>query len=789
MKISSQRGQITVFLCFILVAILIFSGVLVDGSRVAAARAQTRRAVSASAESALSLFDSKLKDDYGIFCLNRNDQNELQEIISEYLKKNLMIDENPGQKGFDPYNFRIESLNVSPLYNLTENDVVKNQILQYMKYRAPKAIIEGILDRLAIVKDGSNMAEAYKRKSKIDKLASKVAKLQEKLKKLVNGKNGDGKNIKTFVDGFNLNGVWNSLTEKYASLADQYKSLVQAKSEIDQSIQSASFQLDNDSDGSQLAELMKQSGQISAQISAVYEDIKNTYTELKIDQTDSFIAPNNSSIDCIQEILKLKDDLTAQINDLKDYLGKTFGSSNGTESGGFGELLGKDLKDIEDALFPEGEDIKLIDGLKANCGVLKNAVSKLDLISADSVGSGSVNGSYIRQVLDGIVSDYKGITYDYKNAGPGNNQEDTREQQAEAAKKRLNEPKNEDKELGENEAQLPSHKKIASRVFSDQEDGETGSEGIGDNSGPSDETPEAETKYEGDIGNLGDEVGFDEDSGFSEDALGFLGSFGDLLGKGISQLMDNLYINEYIMGTFKNAVPYILRDGQQEKDLNLRGLAKTENKSYFDYETEYILNGAKSQNTNKTIVEGEILLIRFAMDTLHVYMDPQKKQLALGIAAAVAGWWTGGLGIPIVSNLIMCGWGMGEAIIDLNHLMKGELVPFYKLKGDWELNLGLVKASSPKTENKLKFSYYDYLRLFLLFTSTENKINRIEDLIQLNRQLETPGFMMGNCNTMLRVDAVISMKYNLLTGLFSPKSSKTSDGRHKFRVVLYDGYK
>ena len=342
------------------------------------------------------------------------------------------------------------------------------------------------------------------------------------------------------------------------------------------------------------------------------------------------------------------------------------------------------------------------------------------------------------------------------------------------------------KSMGIDINQLPSHKKVQSSDFL-KEDGKVNS----DSTGTSENTDSKEASYSGNIENIGEDVDFedeDSDEGFSYNAFDFIGTLGDILGDGFSKLRDNLYINEYIMGTFKNVVPALKENGKEEKDLNLRGLDKSKLKTFYNYETEYILQGYESQEKNRLITKGEILLLRFAMDTLHVYMDPEKRRLAEGIAAAVSGWWTGGLGIPIISNLIMCAWGMGEALIDIEQLLKGEAVPFYKQKGDWELSIGLGKSTGQKTDKKLKFTYYDYLRLFLLFKSTEDKINRTEDLIELNCRGEKSGFKMANQNTMLRVEATVSMKYLFVSRLFTPGGSNTSDGRRKFNFVLYEGY-
>ena len=175
-------------------------------------------------------------------------------------------------------------------------------------------------------------------------------------------------------------------------------------------------------------------------------------------------------------------------------------------------------------------------------------------------------------------------------------------------------------------------------------------------------------------------------------------------------------------------------------------------------------------------------------NTLHVYSDTKKRNAAVSAAAAVAGWWTGGAGIPVVSNLIMFAWGMGESIIDLKLLDSGEAVPLYKSSGDWRLDIGIPGADGPKTDTGLCFSYHDYLRLLLMVMDENDKLGRMEDLIEVNAGMKKPGFKAGSCNTFIRVEAEISMKNLFVTLPFMPDSIRTEDGRRKIKVLVYEGY-
>jgi uncharacterized protein YdeI (YjbR/CyaY-like superfamily) len=143
---------------------------------------------------------------------------------------------------------------------------------------------------------------------------------------------------------------------------------------------------------------------------------------------------------------------------------------------------------------------------------------------------------------------------------------------------------------------------------------------------------------------------------------------------------------------------------------------------------------------------------------------------------------------------------MSEAVIDVKELMEGHSVPFYKLKGEWKLQIGIEsgienKANEVntintinKTNEALCFNYYDYLRLFLLFVDEDKKLSRIQDLIQLDMQQTEHNFAVVKSYAGLSIEAEISMNYLFINSAMMPIKMKTPDGRHSFKVVIYEGY-
>jgi hypothetical protein len=293
---------------------------------------------------------------------------------------------------------------------------------------------------------------------------------------------------------------------------------------------------------------------------------------------------------------------------------------------------------------------------------------------------------------------------------------------------------------------LPSKKKVQDEFFDREE---------WDNRDISD----IEIEYEGELCNLGREIEFlKESAGFSKKAFNFISKAGEYFSFKLVDLRDHILINEYALAMFNNSVD------------------KLKKESLFKGEVEYILHGDPLEGINILKTKGQILLIRFAFNTFNIAMDPGKKQEAYALASAIAGWWTGGMGIPIVANLVMCAWGMGEALEDLKGLVNGKAIPLYKTKN--------VKIS----DEIPKLTYRDYLKIFLLLKSKESIVGRIQDLVEINIKRMRPNFKMGETYTAIRIEAKISIRYLFLSKAFIPTKIKNNDGRYVFHVVSYEEY-
>lgn len=217
-------------------------------------------------------------------------------------------------------------------------------------------------------------------------------------------------------------------------------------------------------------------------------------------------------------------------------------------------------------------------------------------------------------------------------------------------------------------------------------------------------------------------------------------------------LYESVSLNEYIISTFTAAsIPSV-------NDFNF--FDKYNRAHYMNRgEVEYILFGNRNESVNIVKTSGVIFGVRTIMNGLHVYTDKEKLLLSEAIGVAVAGWT--GLGAPIASNVVRIGWSVGESLLDMGEIFKGESVPFYKIYPDqWKLDLGIAIPKSDKVPNieLINFSYHDYLRFMLLTINEKVKVERIMDIISLNLSIADYNPLLESYLTTLEIDSEVTIR-------------------------------
>lgn len=828
---KNKKGQISIFLSIIFIAILIIIGFLIDGARIKTGEAQVRRAVENAGKSVLAEYTSRLKNDYGLFAINSIEKDSINEKVKEYIEMNLLINSGKpinmdigsntntntntdieGKTNFiNLYDFRIERISVEPIKNLTKNDTVKKQILEYMKYRVPVDITEKILKQVGLLKDLGEASEIYDKKMDINKKAEGLEKAQINLKEVISGginsvcSNPSLTEVlleeKVFIEKFNMNGIRDTFVFRYIELIEDYEDLISNiirtkkhinqleeelekqrklyKSKIEQDMIKDSLKENETSDGvesipnviesllTQIESSELEYHNIIGDVSKIKQTIDNVYNIIKKDYTECFIEINVKGANCANELRNISQEINFYIKQLEELISSKKDIVDGNIIGEeFTSVIIEELNSLKEVVPDEGALEEMVKIFENNTIALKDAVNSLEQVQnmLDLCFANKINISLNREEILGMLTkinfNYRIAVFDYTLECKDSLIEDPRKTIENAAKtvmKIFGDRGVDLKDEGICMENLPSKNKIQDYYCEE-------------NNYNSLDTLIQEVEYEGNLDNLDAEIEFSERSiTFSKKAFSFFSSIGRFLSEKLTALRDDIYINEYILMEFKDFV--------KEKNTTTTQQSKMlERESYFNAEIEYVLHGHSWETMNILKTKGQILLVRFVLNTINNYINQEKNQEAYALATAIVGWFTAGVGIPIVANLILCAWGMGEAIDDLNELVNGKSIPFYRNKeGDVLGDL-------------LDFTYQDYLRLLLLIMNTEKVLGRVEDLIEINIGKENPEFKMGTRCAAIRMEVEISMKYIFFTQTLMPDWAKSRDGRHLFSIVVYEEY-
>ncbi|RKM55085.1 hypothetical protein D6855_16495 [Butyrivibrio sp. CB08] len=180
-------------------------------------------------------------------------------------------------------------------------------------------------------------------------------------------------------------------------------------------------------------------------------------------------------------------------------------------------------------------------------------------------------------------------------------------------------------------------------------------------------------------------------------------------------------------------------------------------KSLLKYQLEYLAFGFDSDWDNLDKMASELLFIREAANMLYLFGCESK----VAEAELVAGALTAVLFVPELKDpvkySILFAWTFAESISDLNILFSGGRVPLFKSDSTWRLSLmGMLNFRDHLSGGDLGEGLYykDYLRARLFMTSSDLKIRRMADIIEMDiRRTEGNGnFMIDHCLDVFRAE-------------------------------------
>lgn len=797
-----NEGAITVYICIIISILLVLTGVLVDGARARVAQTQVQSVTEAGANSLLANYNNILKEWFGLMALSENNPSVLEEELIYYLNKNLMTELGAEKKNLsdtswdyskkflnvenkyedvsflDMFDYRVEDVRVLPLYNLAENEVLRAQIVDYMKYRAPEILGEEFLEKINVFKSYKKQANLLSSKLEIDKNLDNISKELGELSKKIK-----------YVNSFNQEAFKEELLHvrhkiiikmgKQKEYLDAQKLTKEAAKKLSEHRKSDSYKSQKKALQEKLA-LAKDDSEkdsIREQIDDLDEPYKGKLDDAEEEEKDAknmykFVEKEaKNSIDEMFVYIKVFPDYNKEAKEKAEYIkGKCAEMKTQIEklkkemegdNSDFAEKMRQEIKRVENQASEESME-HLIKKFDNNEKIIKNLIEILedyklydmpeDISFLDDFNSErfAIKKDTIEYLVLDIETLYKNyiikyskVSYEEFPIDETTKSEEKVEDPRDASKdlmkgsdnpiKTIEAPEDHEdfkeisKELPSGGAKINSEE-ILEAFIGDNYDFVMDAIGI-------DDKEKNEDEKNADPNDIIDNMDFDKDSSDSlTGGLSLISTLIKALEDGLEVLRDEIFIDEYALGTFNNYLStkeLKVKEGNtiSQVDLRLRSRSDRKPYMYFENEVEYIIGGSVNEKLNVVNVMSKILLIRFTLNTLHIYLDPAKMKEVYTIAsyiAAATGPFIGAFTLPLVSILIVMSWSMAESIFDIKLLMQGESVPIFKTSNNWILSAeGGLKKLQEKITGTVVDGAKEYSKEFL-----NNKIDLAADNLE-----------------------------------------------------------
>lgn len=181
------RGAISVFLTLILIPTFIFSGVMIDGSRILSAKNLVSGAGDLSMNAALSNYNAELNKTYGLLAMADTPE-EVDAALQDFFEASLNasgVSEEDFAKSLIYLelvddSFQATGVDETQIY---QTKVIKQEILEYMKYRAPVTFVDrSVLSRLEELKEAKKEKEAARAQTDYESSLDDLQELFDKIK-------------------------------------------------------------------------------------------------------------------------------------------------------------------------------------------------------------------------------------------------------------------------------------------------------------------------------------------------------------------------------------------------------------------------------------------------------------------------------------------------------------------------------------------------------------------------------------------------------------------------------
>ncbi|WP_096270186.1 DUF5702 domain-containing protein [Paucisalibacillus globulus] len=608
--IINENGAVSIYLIIIALLLLLFNAVLIDYARIMIAERQTEEASKAALRSTMSSYNTSLQNK-GLFGFE-GDQGKAEAIFKEVFAKNLSTGEGDH---FDFLSLKpVEgeiSLDIHLERSLANQDILRYQILEEMKYKAPVEVGE------AIIKDFLSVAEQVEQASDYAKIAKELnekAKSREEMldevEKLLKESKEILENMRGKVEAESSSSTYPNVSVTY----DIFQYHNKYKEDL-REIETLEGQLNGDLDREQRKEIEEK-----------IEDLRNKTSQFRqnsLNLLNSLIGDTETIVPKLEEALELIIGAEGINEDMQYALDNHESGNDYDDAKNISENLGESTVDentegsLDDYIYPEEmftnlkEKVEQAQRKITNNGVESNALlNKLKLFK-----------TYVESDFDtdhinvlGAVEDVK----TYHNQGLGKIEEalailtDGRKEYKDNEEKITEEEEKADEGMEDNKNQLDD---IQNQI-------DTVSDGISDTQllvelgGKANEYGEA-------IEANNREFSMENRDDTADEALNFVDAIFRNLGDLLLTARDEVYVNEYILLRFKS------------HDFSVNGSSAY---TYANNQVEYIIYGLESYGANYFAALSEIFAVRFAINLAAGFMRPEARGFGPFIWAYALGY-------------------------------------------------------------------------------------------------------------------------------------------------------
>jgi len=243
------RGSVTILMVIIMLPMMTFSGLVVDMSRVNMAKAMISSAGDLTMNSALANYDTILKDVYGLFAMSQTEE-DLAGNLQHYFEQTMISygvtdEENAGEyvsyligdindllageydqtyTNFMNMSFTVNGYGAEGS-GLNNASVLRKQIVEYMKYRAPLEFGMGFLDALKSFQNVSKQTEVVEAQVAAQEKTQGVTQARGKLIKLIREYDELVKKINKGEQSLPAGDGTSIILENYDTQVDKYRSV------------------------------------------------------------------------------------------------------------------------------------------------------------------------------------------------------------------------------------------------------------------------------------------------------------------------------------------------------------------------------------------------------------------------------------------------------------------------------------------------------------------------------------------------------------------------------------